>query len=457
MTHLLRRRALLAAGTAAVVVAAACTDYLKVTNPGSVSTSQLGDSVNAGLLVNGAIAEFQSMIGVTAMYGGLLTDETRNAHVNISFVQVDARDFTDQLDIDAIMYSSIQRARFDGDTVAARLIAWDGPVAGTDPRVARMLAFEAYSLVQLGEAYCAAPVSLSRAYTPTELFQMALPKFDSALAIARAAAGAGKSTASADSLANLALVGAARAELDLGDLQKAASYAAQVTPGFNFWVYYVEGIPPASGVPVNPLYNAEGSPVPSSGPDTTFRSGGFLYSSGSLWEGVDTTFQNLNDPRVPHTPTRVRAMNGSMMYVPNQSRSFSGYRPPSATLPGGQAMTPGAAIRVASYVEAQYIVAEAAGGNASTLAFVNAQRAANGQPPSTAATPAEVLADLRDQRRREFYMDGHRLGDLRRYKAQYGIDLFQTGAYNATRTYGTVECFPIPLSERNSNPNLGNS
>jgi len=93
------------------------------------------------------------------------------------------------------------------------------------------------------------------------------------------------------------------------------------------------------------------------------------------------------------------------------------------------------------------------GGNAQTLAFVNQQRAAHGQGPSTATTAAAVLADLRDQRRREFYLDGHRLGDLRRYKRTYNVDQFPSGPYYTGGTYGSVECFPIPIAELNANPN----
>ena len=81
---------------------------------------------------------------------------------------------------------------------------------------------------------------------------------------------------------------------------------------------------------------------------------------------------------------------------------------------------------------------------------MNTQRAGAGQGTFTNADPAAVLAELRDQKRREFYLDGRRLGELRRYKAQYNVDQFPRGA-----GYGTVECFPIPLTELNSNPNAG--
>jgi hypothetical protein len=69
------------------------------------------------------------------------------------------------------------------------------------------------------------------------------------------------------------------------------------------------------------------------------------------------------------------------------------------------------------------------------------------------------MAELRDQRSRDFYLDGHRLGDLRRYKEYYGVDLFPKGPYPGStsgQVYNeTVTCWPLPTNEINGNPNVG--
>lgn len=454
MTTHIRRFQLAAAVAIVVAASSACSDYLKVTNPGAVDVTKLADSTDATLLVNGAVAEFQLMYGSTALYGGLFSDEASNAHVNSSYILMDQRNLTNNLDLVSLTYSPIQRARFASDTTANRLIGYLGANAGADTRVARTLALAAYSEVILGETFCTAPIQGSKPLDPAALFQLVAPKFDSAIAIARAASAGNNNKAAADTLVNLALVGAARAALDLGDKTKAIAYASQVTAGFVYRVYYAEGIPTTPGLPVNPYWNAMGSPQAATSPGAQV-SGGFTYSQAALWYSVDPTFQNLKDPRVPTTPTTVRAMNATQVYVPNKPVSFGGYIAPTTAFPGGQAMTPGASIRIASYLEAQYIIAEANGGNAATLAFVNQQRTANGQGASTATSPAAVLADLRDQRRREFYLDGHRVGDLRRYLSQYQLDQFPKGPYQGSTTvsYGTSTCFPIPISEINANPN----
>ncbi|MBA3341873.1 MAG: hypothetical protein H0T48_08550 [Gemmatimonadaceae bacterium] len=137
--------------------------------------------------------------------------------------------------------------------------------------------------------------------------------------------------------------------------------------------------------------------------------------------------------------------------LPNAPSSYSTY---TGTLPGGEFSAAGH-IRIASSLEAQYIIAEAQGPTAATLAFVNARRAVGGQAGGSFAGDA-LMAELRSQRSRDFYLDGHRLGDMRRYLAQ-GIDLFEKGAYPGTtsgETFGDQTCWPLPLAEINGNPNI---
>ena len=383
----------------------------------------------------------------------MLADESRAAHSNVSYAPIDRRDFNELNDILNQIYPFFQRARFTADTSALLLKTYLGAeAAARDVRVARMLALAGYGYVYLGEQFCSAPIDRSAALTPEQLFQQAAPRFDEAIAIARAVKGTATTTNTpADSVLGLALVGAARNALNLNDKPKAASYAAQVPAAFEYRAYFAEGIPPQAGLAVNPLWNGMGSPEVARTGFNNNVSGGINYSQAALWVVVDSAFEAVRDPRMPFSPTRVNTMvTAQPGFVANKPRSFGGYVAPTTALPAGAPMTPGASIRVASGLEARYIQAELDGGGAATRTFVDAQRTGNGQTPTTAATPATLLAELRDQKRREFYLDGRRLGELRRYKAQFNTSLFPTGA-----GYGTVECFPVPIAERNDNPNLG--
>ncbi len=73
-------------------------------------------------------------------------------------------------------------------------------------------------------------------------------------------------------------------------------------------------------------------------------------------------------------------------------------------------------MRLASGLEAQYIAAEASANPGHTqLVLINAQRIANGQGAYTGATDAaSVVTELYNQRAREFWLEGRKIGDLQR-------------------------------------------
>jgi hypothetical protein len=137
--------------------------------------------------------------------------------------------------------------------------------------------------------------------------------------------------------------------------------------------------------------------------------------------------------------------------VPNAGRSFNTY---DGTPQGSRFVGSGGAtgtvsrIRLGSAIEARYIVAEAQGNTPANVTFLNIQRAIGGLTPLVAPTNAQYMFELKEQRAREFFIDGHRMGDLRRYEAQQGVDLWPTGAmYGSTITFGDQKCWPTPVSE----------
>lgn len=432
--------ALMAAGTAG------CNDFLTVQNPGAIEATDVSKPSYASLLVNGTIGRFQPAFSSSDLYSAIFTDELANFHGFVDNIEIDRRaiTYTTNGTYSGLVYGALQQSRFFADTTTGLLKSFLGDTASRDVRVARVLAYAGYSYTLLADQMCAAPIGLSAAYTSDQLYGFALQRFKEAITVAGAAKGynAGLSPATtaskanalaADSILNLAQVGAARVSLDLGQMADAATYASVVPSGFQFRVYHSAN----SATETNPFYGA--------------ASGGANAEFVGL---TNTPFDTVrNDPRIPRPPTTEGTQQGPAI-VPNSPLAFSTY---DGTLVGAD-FTKNASIRFASGLEAQYILAESQGQNAANLAFVNSRRAIGGQPPLIAPTDADYMAAVREQRARDLYLANYRLGDLRRYKKLYNLDLFQTGPFAspvpAPPTFGDQECFPIPLSEYNGNPNL---
>jgi len=433
LNNMWRRALVLPLTAAAVMVTSACNDFLKVKNPGAIEEPEINNPAYVSLLVNGVIGEFQPAFTSDVMYSGVFTDELANFHGFPENIDIDVRNVSIANGTYNIgVYTPLQSARFLADSVAGLLNTLLGAAASSDVRVARVLAYGGFSYTLLGEQMCEAPIGLSKAYTSDELLGFALDRFKSAITIATAAKGA-NGGAAADSILNLANVGAARVSLDLGKFTDAVTYASAVPAAFNFYVYHS-----AQNLRENnPMFGAASN------------------GGSAEWVGLtNTPFLNITgDPRVPRPAAKEKTQQDSAI-VPNSPLAYSTY---NGTVVGAD-FDKGGSVRFASGLEAQYILAEAQGNTPANVAFLNTRIALGGGTPLVAPTDAEYVAALRDQRSRDLYLAGYRMGDLRRYQKLYQADLWQKGTYvspvPAPPTFGTQTCWPIPLAEYNGNPNL---
>jgi GAF domain-containing protein len=104
---------------------------------------------------------------------------------------------------------------------------------------------------------------------------------------------------------------------------------------------------------------------------------------------------------------------------------------------------------IASWNEAQLILAEAVGGQAGIDA-INRVRAANGVTTPLVADPASDITPLvLEERRRQLFSEGQRYADMLRKTLP-----FVTGVNRKGQTFGTVTCVPLPDVETQNNPNL---
>ncbi|HEX2094916.1 MAG TPA: hypothetical protein VHG28_21125 [Longimicrobiaceae bacterium] len=451
LTNCIRRRsraALLVAAVGVSGVAAACDDFMKVTNPGAIENPALENPTYLNLMTNGVIGDFQPAFAWTALFSGVFTDELRNHHAFFENPEFDLRTVNNNNGTYILaVYNGLHRARFLADSVAGRMETLLADSAGRNLQYARVQAYAGYAWTLLGEQFCETPINRSAPVTSDKLLEAALQRFDKSIQAATAARAAAASLtdaaarnraiATADSLANLSRVGAARAALGLGAYnpgarQQALQYAQAVptytgaSSDFVFNAYYVRDNNAYSRRVSNPFFE--------------------FITSGRWFSLTGTPYEGQRDPRLPHSDTLYVAADGTRRIFPNSPSAFSTYD----GTPRGRGFDAVSNIRLASALEARYIIAEVQGVSAANLTFINQRRALGGQVALPTTTSAgDFLAALREQRARDFYLDSHRMGDVRRYKRQYNVDLWPRGSYfgSATIQYGTQECWPIPISE----------
>lgn len=420
--------------------AGACNDFLEAENPGAVEETDVNQPQYVGLLMNGIIGEFQTAFGNLAWWNGVFSDEVYNRNVFFEEALIDQRRVGPENGTYGVfMYNRIQRARFLADDGVRRMQTVLGDSASRDLRVARALAYGGMTYNYLAEMLCTIPFDGGAPQTPEAVFRAAIAKLDSAVTIANAAKAAAKArtplvavdTLAADSVRYFALVGAARAALNVNDRARAATFAQQVPAAFEFRANFSTN----TAAENHRVYL-----------NLTAASGGTT---------LNTPFADLGgDVRVPR-PGTAATVTGLIPRSPPSYSSFDG----TAI---GAPFTAGGTIRIASGLEARYIIAESQieSNAAQALALVNERRAfGKAQPPVAGLAGAALLTELRDQRRRDFYLDNHRLGDLRRYLQYYQINEFPRGAYPTSttgETYAEATCYPLTLSEINGNPNIPN-
>ena len=414
------------------VLLGGCESLLDVKNPETILEPQLVDRTLADVMVNSSLGALQGAFNTWTYHSAILSDEAVTGHNFPEWRDIDMRNYkTDDGVLDA-NFDDAHLTRFLADSMS-RVLKSVLASPNQDLRVARTLIIAGYGFVYLGEAYCESPInSGAERLTSEEVLALGVARFEEAITVANAARTAGAAVNSVDSVLNMARVGAARAYLWLGNNAKAIELATPVPAAFRWDIKFSDN----------------------SGDE---RSGWRANTTGANHNiGVDASFRNLGDPRVRHFPNGRTGHNQlTILFTPYVAESWGRWNPAAALTAAASGFNPDDAIRIASGLEARYIVAEASGATAQTLAFVNERRAIGNQTASS-ATGAALMAELRDQRRRDFFLDGHRFGDLRRYKKRGVGDFFPTGAHPNAQwgIDGTGECLPIPNPELIGNPNL---
>jgi len=427
------------------VVASACSEItsLKQENPGLLSVETLYVPANAPLLVSGAISDFQCALNRYVAGSGLFTDELTVAISATANFDYDARRLLTNSTYGTNncgsptpsgvqqpgIYTPLSVARATADTAAVKLEGWtDAEVPNRNRLIAQAYTNAGFSLVLLGEGMCSAALNLGPEIQPPALFTEAVSRFTKSIAAATAAIAAAPTDTAATTALNMSRLGRARALLDLGGAANLAAAAADAA------------LIPASFVALTSPNDLN-----------TRRQNSIFVSIGqaTAFSTVEPSFRNVlvpggttQDPRVAVTDlNRPGTATGSQLFIPAKHSAIT------------------SPVRIASYAEAQLIVAENAAAtgdlNGAVTAINNARSRTAGVPAyvlPAGATAADVKAQIIEERRRELSFEGHRLGDMRRYAIPFTPAAGT--AYQYGGVYGTQTCFPLPDVERINNPTI---
>lgn len=391
---------------------AGCGSLLDVELPTRVPAETLDNPALAATLVAGAIGDFECALTNYITATGLLGDELVESTGWIAVFTWDQRRiFSNNANLatgDCVVlgygvFTPLQTARFQAEDAYRRISAFpDADVPDKGNLLATAAAYAGYAYTLLGEGFCEMTVDAGPLMTPAEVLQQAEAQFTTAIDQA--------TTAGNTDILNMARVGRARVRLDLGKLAEAASDAQAVPTGY--------------------VHNATRSAVNERRWNRTYADGqrNFYVSVDPRYR--DLTVDGVPDPRVPVVAAGRNGHDGvTPVYFQRKYTSE------------------GAPIPLATWREAQLIIAEAEGGQAAVDA-INALRTAAQLPLFSSSDPAAIQQQVREERRRELFLEGQRFHDMLRFDLP-----FDSGVNPKGVTYGDTTCLPLPDAERLNNPN----
>jgi len=402
-----------------VIGLAGCTDVLDrllvAEAPGDVEEGDLDNPAVASVLVDGAIADFECALAHYTVSGGLIGHELTDAQQTAAQWDFDRRTITpdhgwyssNSCNARLGTYTPLSTARWFAAYARERLEGWtDEEVQNRRGLIATTDAYEGYSKVLIGEGFCSAAFDAGSELSREQVFQLATESFTRAIDGAQAVGD--------DDTYNMALIGRARALLNLGRMDEAAADARLVPEGF--------------------VRNANFSPASSRSENNVFvmiNRGSFASVYGRYRE---MTTEGMPDPRVNVVDTGRTGPNGQTIIWAQQKYP-----------------TAGSSMPIARWEEAQLIIAEAEGGQAA-VEIINDLRGRAGLPAFASDDEAEIMEQIIEERRREFFLESHHLGDLIRYDLP--LDPAPGTPFVNGGVYGDLRCMPLPDIERLNNPNI---
>jgi hypothetical protein len=388
----------------------ACSGVLDVSLPGNVAASALDAASLAPTLVDGAQADFEcaftQYVETTATWSNEVLNSSGGAEVvgwSARFTRPEAG--TGQCPTATsnrgafTVYLPLQIARGQAEMALEKLTAFtDAEVTGRQLLLARAAFYSGYSHMLLSEGYCQVAVDAGALLTPAQGLAIAEQKYTDAITAA--------TTANNAAVLNASRVARARVRIALGNKAGAATDAKLVPAGFSFAATY-------AATPVRRRNTVM--------EDINLK---LHLSVAPAYRGL--TFGGVADPRVV-------AINANRTGIDAVTPEWTQgkYAGPESSLP------------LATWDEAQLIIAEAEGGQ-SAVDAINRIHAKYSLPPYGGGTDAEILAQIIEERRRSLWLDGHQINDHLRFNIPFATGVDQKGV-----RYNNETCIPLPLAELN--------
>ena len=405
---------------ALAALASGCSGLLDVDLPGVVEAKTLDDPGLSALLVESAIADFECAYTNYAAGSSAMSDEWWHTSGGQVYREWGGRQINAQHNNYVRagcgeggfgQYVVIHTARFQAKDAFERITEFDAADVPGDKNglLATASAYEGYGLLLLGENFCEMALDGGPLMQPSEVLAVSAERFERAISMA----------AGNDDVRNMASVGLARARRGMGNLAGAATAAATVPEEF--------------------VYDVNRDDTPQRRWNRFFDSNVRRsdYTVAPPFRGIE--WKGDPDPRVDLFYNGVIAAYDVDWWQTTKYKSLSDNIP------------------LATWVEAQLIMAEAQGG-AAAVDIINRLHGRAGLQPFDPATDMvegpksdNIMNMVIEQRRRELFLEGgHRLSDM----LVYDLPFF-TGIDHLGREYGTTTCWPLPELERLGNPNIG--
>lgn len=398
---------LLAAG------AAACADFVTVDNPNVVNDDGIDPVRDADVLSRSAFQDFSTAVGDLVLHGAWLTTELWVGDSSEDRNQFGRREIVDSNQrLNTDLWQRFARGLATSENVGDLLAASDQA-----PRLslARVRLASGFSYLNMAEAFCTGVARGGPPLDRTAMLGLAAERLAQAREAGLAAGGA-----EGGQVATAALVGLARTHLTAGRRGEAAAAADAVPAAFEMALFNIDDAANRARLG-NKLWEAT------------------VDRAAAVVPPAYRAMADAGDTRIRYRDRGVNAYDGFLRFYSQEK--YTSWAAP---------------YRLASGLEARYLAVEARADAGEMLAFVNARRAAGNQAPLGGGTAAELLPALMDQKSRDFWLEGRRLGDWARNGAAVPNVIAAGSAYYkpASGPVRDGRCIPLPLAETSNNPNF---